>query len=253
MRGAAALLLGGLCALAAPAAQASHDWGGMDVCSVYRDTAPPGIDPAALPDAQSRGARLLQQYCVQCHALTGPGRHTAQEWPAVLERMRMLMDVSRRFRGLTGRIDVPDAEALRVLGEYLADHALQAMRTAPRGPGADAYTALCSACHALPDPGSHRAAAWPAVVGQMRDKAAIMGRAALFEPATTAAALAFLQRAETRRATADPHGSAGTVPAEALPAGAAAPRHGIERLLWLAPFFALAALGVWRWRARGRS
>ena len=43
----------------------------------------PPMNPDQLPDPDSKGARLLQQFCTQCHNLPGPGMHTAAEWPAV--------------------------------------------------------------------------------------------------------------------------------------------------------------------------
>lgn len=226
-------------------AHANHDWGGIDVCRAYRDTAPPGIDPATLPEPQSRGARLLTHYCTQCHALTGPGRHTAEEWPAVLERMHMLMDVSRRFRGMMGSIALPDAEEMRVLGEYLSAHALQPLRGVPHGGGVQAFSAACAACHALPDPHQYRAAEWPAVVRQMQDKARIMGRAKIFETVADAELIAFLQRhagdaVSVAPAVDDARGVAAATRADV-------PRYGPERLAWLTPFFAFAMLGLWRW------
>ena len=234
----------------AVASQASHNWGGVDVCTAYRGTAPPGINPSALTDPQSRGAKLLQRYCVQCHALTGPGRHTAEEWPAVLERMRMLMDVSRRFRGLMGSIQMPDAEELRALGDYLSAHALQPMRGTPRGAGAQVFVTACAGCHTLPDPGQYRAAEWSAVVTQMQAKAGVMGRSDLTEVLADTDVLAYLQRNAADRLIVDPHGNAGVAP---VAMAAQAPGYGPQRLLWLMPFFALIALGLWRWRARWRS
>jgi mono/diheme cytochrome c family protein len=250
VKGARAYLLASVLGAFATMAQASHDWGGIDVCTAYRGTAPPGIEPAALPEPASRGAQLLQQYCVQCHALTGPGRHTAEEWPAVLERMNMLMDVSRRFRGLMGSIRMPAAEELRMLGEYLASHALQPLRGTPRGAGAQAFASACAACHTLPDPRGYSAAEWPAVVTQMRDKAGVMGRAELVEAMADTDVLAYLQRNATDRLVVDPHGNAGVAPVAREEGNAG---YGPERLLWLTPFFALIGLGLWRWRARNRT
>lgn len=57
------------------------------------DVLPPEIDPALLPDSQSQGALLLVRYCSQCHNLPGPGSHTAEEWPAVEERMNLRMQM----------------------------------------------------------------------------------------------------------------------------------------------------------------
>ncbi len=227
---------------------ASHDWGGIDVCRVYRDTAPPGVDPAALPEPKARGAQLLTHYCTQCHALTGPGRHTAEEWPAVLERMHMLMDVSRRFRGMMGSIELPSPDEMRVLAEYLSAHALQPLRGIPHGAGAQAFSTACAACHTLPDPRQYRAAQWPAVVRQMQVKADIMGRASVFETVASAEVVAYLQAHASDGVSVD------SLVGDARDAVATttmrAPHYGLERLVWLTPFFAVAGLGLWRWWSR---
>lgn len=253
MRRSLSPLLAIILTVCVAASEASHNWGGIDVCTAYRGTAPPGIDPAALPEPHSRGVKLLQQYCVQCHALTGPGRHTAEEWPAVLERMRMLMDVSRRFRGLMGSIRMPDADELRALAEYLSAYALQPMQGTPRGAGAQAFVAACAACHALPDPRQYRAAHWPAVVTQMQGKAGIMGRTDLAGILADTDVLAYLQRNAADRLIVDPHGNTGAAPVAMAARDVRLPSYGPERLLWLTPVLALAALGLWRWRAGRRS
>lgn len=226
------------------AALAKHDWGGIDVCSAYRNTAPPGFDAAALPQPQAPGARLLTRYCTQCHALPGPGHHTAAEWPAVLERMQMLMDTSRRFRGLMGSIAAPDAGERAALLAYLSDNALAPMRGTPRGPGAAAFASACANCHALPDPRQHPAADWPAVVARMARNAGIMQRGDMTPEAQTAI-VGYLQAAAGDRFVADAHGAAAQLPGtEAI---AAVPAYGIARLGILAPFFAVAGIGVARW------
>ena len=57
---------------------ASHSFGGMDLCALYPEVMPPGLTPDQLPDAGGPGAVLMQGYCTQCHALPGPGRHSAE-------------------------------------------------------------------------------------------------------------------------------------------------------------------------------
>jgi cytochrome c2 len=242
------LILCLLLALVQSEARASHDWGGIDVCRAYRDTAPPGIDPVSLPEPQGHGAQMLTRYCTQCHALTGPGRHTTEEWSAVLERMHMLMDVSRRFRGMMGTIALPDAEEMRVLGAYLSAHALQPMRGTPQGEGAQAFTTVCAACHTLPDPRQYRAAEWPAVVQQMQLKADIMGRASVFETLASDEVLAYLKRHASDGVSIDP--AMGDARGAVTTSTMRAPRYGLERLIWLIPFFAAAGVGLWRWWSR---
>ena len=111
------LLLFCLC-LPLPVA-ASHQWAGIDLCEVYRDSLPPGLTIESLPEPKSNGAALLQQYCTQCHNLPGPDRHTAAEWRDVASKMFMLMDVSKRFGGVTGRVEVMDKQQQEALTAYL--------------------------------------------------------------------------------------------------------------------------------------
>ena len=46
---------------------------------------PPAI--TQLPDPQSRGARLLVRYYVQCHHLPNPAMHDASRWPRIVDRV----------------------------------------------------------------------------------------------------------------------------------------------------------------------
>ncbi|HEX9625884.1 MAG TPA: hypothetical protein VGA00_02975 [Acidiferrobacterales bacterium] len=245
MRAARLLLAAGALAWAMPAA-ASHDWGGIDVCSAYRSSAPPGIDPASLPQPESRGAHLLTHYCTQCHQLPGPGRHTAAEWPAVLERMLTLMDVSQRFRGLMGHVRAPSAAEREALHDYLMRHALIALSAAPREPQASSFAARCATCHALPDPRLHGTAEWPAVVARMQRHATVMQRGHMPEH-EIATIVDYLGAASvpTVRILGDPHGAARHIAVP--PVTTAVEAGGAGRLLHLTPFFAVAALGILRW------
>jgi len=104
-------------------AAASHGWAGFDLCEVYKDKLPPGLTVAALPEPRSPGAVLLGRYCTQCHNLPGPDRHRATEWPEVTTKMFMLMDVSHRFGGLMGRVEVMQPQEQATLLAYLQQHA----------------------------------------------------------------------------------------------------------------------------------
>ncbi|MCP3868906.1 MAG: hypothetical protein GY703_12575 [Gammaproteobacteria bacterium] len=101
---------------------ANHNWAEIDICEVYKDRLPPELTLDGLPDAESRGALLLDNYCTQCHNLPGPDRHTAAEWREVTSRMFMLMNVSHRFGGLMGRIEVIQLEDQVTLLAYLEHH-----------------------------------------------------------------------------------------------------------------------------------
>jgi mono/diheme cytochrome c family protein len=155
-------------------ALASHSYGGLDLCTLYPEIMPPGMQPQDLPQPESQGASLMQTYCAQCHALPGPGRHTADEWRAVLDRMTLLMDVSSRFGGLMGKVKVPGDGEGEVIRAYLTDNALQVLQGEPRGMGAAAFSFHCGSCHALPDARQHSLKEWPAVLKRMQRNMTVM-------------------------------------------------------------------------------
>lgn len=138
---------------------------------------PPGIDPENLPDPQSTGAHLLAKYCSQCHELPGPGLHTTEEWPSVIDRMNQRM---RMMDGMMHDIEAPNRDELRTLMLYLQQHAqipIDRARYADLGaPGGKLFEATCSGCRALPDPGQHTADEWPGVVRRMTHNMKTMGK-----------------------------------------------------------------------------
>lgn len=141
------------------------------------DRLPPGIDPESLPDPRSSGAHLLAKYCTQCHELPGPGLHTRDEWPSVLDRMNQRMQM---MGGMMHDIAAPDRDELRMLMVYLQQHAqipIDRDRYADlSSPGGKSFEATCSGCHALPEPRQHSAEEWPGVVGRMTQNMKTMGR-----------------------------------------------------------------------------
>jgi len=46
-----------------------------------------GIEPSALPDSESQGAKLFVRVCSECHQLPDITQHTEDEWPGVVKRM----------------------------------------------------------------------------------------------------------------------------------------------------------------------
>lgn len=54
-----------------------------------------------LPDPDSPGGKLFLKICSGCHVLPGIGLHTPEEWPEVVERMRMNMKVLGK-EGISG-------------------------------------------------------------------------------------------------------------------------------------------------------
>jgi cytochrome c5 len=246
------LFLLALALFTAPAL-ASHQWGGVDICETRKDIMPPDMPARQLPEPGSAGALVLQRYCTQCHYLTGPGRHTREEWTDVLRRMDALMGISHFYRGLLGKVAMPDATEKAALRAYLDRHALKALPPpAPNTPvlGAErAWRALCGDCHAAPDPRAYPQAAWPALLARMEARRGVMAR----QPLTGAqkAAVEDYLAAAWGRPTVSGSGHQGAT--LALPGVATNPAEDpAGRWVSLAAFFGLAALGVWRWR-RGRS
>ena len=153
---------------------AGHSFGGMDLCALYPEVMPPGLMPNQLPDAGGPGAALMQGYCTQCHALPGPGRHSAEEWPQVLDRMLVLMDVAGRFGGLLGNVKTPSFDERNQLRSYLELHALKPMARTPQGVGASAFESHCSGCHVLPDPARYNHVDWSSLIKRMQHNMEVM-------------------------------------------------------------------------------
>jgi cytochrome c5 len=236
--------------LSAPAL-AAHPWGGVDICETRRDIVPPGIDAALLPEQDSRGARLLQTYCTQCHNLPGPGRHTREEWPKALSRMETLMRVSGFYRGLLGPVAMPDAAEQKALQSYLEKHALRplperASSVATVGPER-LYRQACGDCHAAPDPRAYPAETWPALLARMDRHRVTMARSPM-NAAQRTAVEDFIGMAWGNPSVA---GSSHQGPALPLPAPEPIAADPFGRIVSLAAFFGLAGVGLWRWR-RGR-
>jgi cytochrome c5 len=147
--------------------------------SVMGSVLPPGIEPAALPEPESAGAQLLQRFCVQCHKLPSPGLHSAAEWPAIVDRMQeRVQRITAADRELVHAKPLNTAE-LETLLSYLRQYGFKTLDVA-RYPDLDtdigkAYQALCSQCHALPDPSLHDAEHWRTVVLRMRSNMELLG------------------------------------------------------------------------------
>lgn len=73
------------------------------------------VGSGALPEPESDGARLVRDYCGQCHGVPAPDAHVAANWPPVVQRMVVLMKRSGRA--------VPADTELRSINEYLQRHA----------------------------------------------------------------------------------------------------------------------------------
>ena len=124
---------------------------------------PSGLVAESLPDPSSVGAGLLVQYCVQCHALPAPAMHGAVDWPIVLRRMWLRIDMMRGTLGLQS----PSAPARLQVARYLTANALRVASRLPALPARELFAATCTRCHALPDPRAHAPQDWPGVVLRM--------------------------------------------------------------------------------------
>lgn len=137
------------------------------------DMLPPPMDPADLPEPESAGAQLIQQFCTQCHYLYGPGLHTAEEWPSVVERMNRRMQMMGGRHMMMGTVEAPSSEQLAVITEYLQKYAQKPLPRSKASElkqkeGAGLYRIFCSRCHVLPDPAQYPARKWPVVVERMQ-------------------------------------------------------------------------------------
>jgi cytochrome c5 len=125
---------------------------------------PTGIGSADLPEADSRGAGHLVQYCTACHALPHPQSHSATDWPSVVRRMWLRMDrIDPAFN-----VPVPNGAERLVMAEYLVANALKVLASElPAGNGRELFVSTCSQCHELADPSQHSPEDWVAVLRRM--------------------------------------------------------------------------------------
>lgn len=148
----------------ATAAQAATGNDSLFLAAARAALPPAGITEGDLPDPTSEGAKLVAQFCTDCHNLPTPPEHSATEWPTIVRRMWLRMDiVAPRFH-----ISVPSTAERVVIMQYLIDNALKVVGSElPAGPGREEFAATCSTCHELPDPTQHAAPDWVAVVRRM--------------------------------------------------------------------------------------
>jgi cytochrome c5 len=124
---------------------------------------PPGIAAESLPEPNAPGAKVLSQYCTQCHALPSPSMHGVVDWPAVTRRMWVRIDMMAGGLG----VRIPStAERAQLLG-YLQKHGLRVAQNLPAGLGKELFETVCSSCHVLVDPRVHSPPDWPVVVMRM--------------------------------------------------------------------------------------
>lgn len=159
--------------------------------SMMSGVVPPGVSPEALPAQTSEGAKLVTEYCAQCHNLPNPAMHSAREWPGIAGRMFRRAEMMSRMSGMMGgggmmggmammNVEAPTPKEQETIVAYLKKYSLRSVDAGAlpdhRSEGAVLFAATCSRCHALPDPKGHTAAEWPALVTQMRGNMKSMGK-----------------------------------------------------------------------------
>lgn len=156
---------------------------------------PERLGPSELPEADTRGARLVALYCVQCHNLPRPAMHDAGTWPEVVRRMvprmegrgnlgPLMADLMRAPGAGERAMAAPTPDEEREIVRYLQRHAQRGFDPAAAPGLAEAlergagrmFAEACSQCHVLPDPSQHTAQEWPDVVERMRENLAWMNR-----------------------------------------------------------------------------
>jgi hypothetical protein len=158
-----------------PVLRAQNLWSKSPHGAMLERILPPSVEPRALPEPDSEGARLTVRYCVQCHYLPSPQMHTPERWTTTVVRMVWRMqgkgNMGSLMREMMDKVEAPtDAEVVTVT-RYLQKHGQREMD--PGHPGLSSepgkmFAIACTQCHALPDPRRHTAREWPAVVERMK-------------------------------------------------------------------------------------
>lgn len=134
---------------------------------------PPGVDPHALPESTTAGARYYERYCNQCHVLPAPTAHAAHEWDLVVDRMNERIGKLRHDCGadVLG-LRQPSGDEVAEIKSFLKKNALDVVPPEklplPKRHGIETFKRVCSRCHALPSPRLHTPEQWPRVVERMR-------------------------------------------------------------------------------------
>ena len=123
----------------------------------------------------------LTMHCAQCHDLPSPRYKTADQWPAVFDRMLGRMEMMRRGRMMhRGRVESPSASEAGILLEYLKEFGMRPAHHDELNSGNEidrkVFRMACSQCHVLPSPSLHSLEDWPAVVARMEGNIQLMNK-----------------------------------------------------------------------------
>jgi hypothetical protein len=145
---------------------------------------PPTFEAAQLPERDSRGAKLVLGYCVQCHNLANPAMHHAEKWPGIVRRMVLRMqgkgNMGTLMAEMMAGVKAPNEADTGAIIEYLSRHGQTPLDPARypevNRPSGEAFRLACNQCHVLPDPQRHTAQEWRAVVARMQENMEWMNR-----------------------------------------------------------------------------
>jgi cytochrome c2 len=164
--------------------QAKKRWAESPHGPMLERILPPMFELRQLPERRSRGARLLVQYCVQCHNLPNPAMHHAAKWPGIFERMVVRMrgkgNLGELMHEMMSSVEAPTVAEAEILLAYLQKNSQRPLDPkkypAVNRPEGQSFKLACQQCHVLPDPKRHTASEWPSVVARMEKNMEWMNR-----------------------------------------------------------------------------
>jgi len=190
MRLLALLLLAPALVSADEVADAKRRWAESPHGPMLERILPPTFEARQLPEPGSPGARLVLQYCVQCHNLPNPAMHHAAKWPGIVERMVPRMqgkgNMGTLMFDMMAGVKAPSPGEVKLIVGYLRRYAQKPLdpKKYPEAftPAGEPFRLACNQCHTLPDPQRHTAAEWPAVVARMQENMEWMNRVVGTQP-----------------------------------------------------------------------
>jgi cytochrome c5 len=177
--------------LADEIAEAKRRWGSSPHGPLLERILPPTFEASQLPQRESRGARLVLAYCVQCHNLPNPAMHHAAKWPGIVQRMVLRMEGKGNMGTLMAEmmagVKAPSAEDTKAIVAYLRRHSQRPLDPERypevNRPSGEAFRVACNQCHVLPDPKRYTADEWRLVVARMQENMEWMNRVVGSKPA----------------------------------------------------------------------